>query len=80
MSRLPCVACCVVRHGPGAGQSPPGARGVQGTVLKRSKIPKSSSTPGSPAIAPADLAVGGQLELYGKVVLLTDADDATRQW
>jgi len=49
-------------------------------MIRRGKVPTNSRTPGSAPITPKDLEVGAQLELYGKVVLLTDADDYTRQW
>ena len=55
-------------------------RSLQGIILRRSKIPRDPKTPEAGSLAPADLCVGAQVELYGKVVLLTDADEATRKW
>lgn len=53
---------------------------AQGIILKRQAIARDTSAPGGPPMRPADLRVGDKLSLFGKTLLLTDADAYTRQW
>ena len=47
---------------------------LQGIMFKRSKILKDSNS----QFMPQDLLVGEMVNIYGKVILITDADEHTR--
>lgn len=47
---------------------------MQGSFIKRHKIPVASGRP----IGPADLVVGSNVAVYGKVIRIVDADAFTR--
>lgn len=49
--------------------------GLQGIIFKRHKILKGTDS----QLMPTDLMVGEHITIYGKKIMVTDADEHTRQ-